>query len=62
LDGGTDWFVGRGYSVYRLHSLISTKDREPLWGYLGGAELHWWFPLRVFALDYHSCSYIPEKN
>jgi hypothetical protein len=62
LDGGTEFYWGRGYSVYPMHRMLWGKDNNPPYGYLGGAELHWWFPIRVFVVDDGRYYYIPEKK
>jgi len=62
LDGGTAWYLGRGYSVYRMHQYLFGQGNTPPYGYLGGAELHWGFPIRVFVIDDKRYYYIPEKK
>ena len=59
-DGGTEWFHGRGYSVYRMHSILMGYGNNPPEGYLGGAKIVWWFPIRLFASDDDSFFYIPD--
>jgi hypothetical protein len=58
-DGGTQCFSGWGYRVYVLHRILQSKDDNPGYGHLGGAELHWRLPLRVLLSDEHYHYYIP---
>jgi hypothetical protein len=58
-DGGTACFSGWGYRVYVLHRILQSKDDNPRYGHLGGAELHWRLPLRVLLSDEQYHYYIP---
>lgn len=62
LDGGTEWFRGRGYSVYRMHRILTAYGNNPPEGYLGGSKIVWWFPIRLFASDDDRYFYIPENQ
>jgi hypothetical protein len=62
LDGGSEWFRGRGYSVYRMHRILMGYGNNPPEGYLGGAKILWSFPIRLFAWDDDSYFYIPDDQ
>ena len=61
-DGGTIWFRGRGYSVYKLHRLTGTRYGDEPSVVLTGAMLRWHLPIRIFARDDEHFFYEPPPK
>ena len=60
-DGGSEWYLGRGYSVYKMHQMLMDQSNTKR-GYLGGVKLVWWFPIRLLASDDEHYYYVPDTR